>query len=801
VRPLHAADDEPLNDWLNIRSQAGLRHHPIIDNQMSEGLRLAADRDQQPGQQVEVLQQVPAGYHELEVSPGQHDLLIEVAAQAPRFPLAVLPPLNPSTARLALSGERKLPEPDEDSAGPAIFMTQASEGCRATGRCQLQPLGSPRDATPLSLPTAADFQALQAHRPPAAITMAESSAEKSLEARLIELLWQAEQGSEQQLALLSQAEQLAQSQLQAPGVEAILRRLRRSTSWRLLRIAQESGGVRLVEFTGWHPEDPGLRVRKAVMGLDANNEQVISGRATQVFTLHNTSPVEISLSFAKLEAAYQPSQPMRVLLSWDDQAPTEVVLHGVQSEWTVRQALAAGEHVLRIRIAEPLLNQYLRIKFKEHRANNSHWISEPAARRYLLATHEQPLVLMVQGPTRLRIDEWRDGQTLVSYRNLEAGWQRVVIPLQAGRDEALLRVFRRTLEPARPMLTWRRSRYQPEPLEAPAWPQTPSLQLPAASLATPSLGGWIGQGTGTLTSGWTSRRLLDEEPGATAAEERFFNLGAAYRWSSGRQDTYYQADANLRLHEVGEPTLAMRGFVSMRKADWPIDLDIAGRLYLQHLETSARLEHATAFHLRLSRRFQLGEKVTQRPSLGVFHRWLSLDGLPQDAAEQVDQDIYTDYKQDHKQGLRIGDRILYRPWLDSSWYAGAYLVSNEDLNLIQPDHLKLILGGKQLFGDLALGLSYSHFAYFADDDREQASDAQRLRLDADFSRWINPFRGLEARLSYLYDQESGDSSIYLSLSLNYSNGRYYQDFRPGDLDFRSIRQRKVLERQILEGWQ
>jgi hypothetical protein len=342
-----------------------------------------------------------------------------------------------------------------------------------------------------------------------------------------------------------------------------------------------------------------------------------------------------------------------------------------------------------------------------------------------------------------------------------------------------------------------------KPIDVRVLPPAPAIQvsdmhasaLPAGDLPPAAL---PGDGTWSLTGGFTSRRLVDDEPQAGGGAEQFFFVGATYRWFDERQDIYYQADGFVRLHEHGDPALALHGVVSVRKPDWLVDLDVAGSLFLQHVDASGEVETAAALEARISRSLELGDKVSHRPSLAVFQRWLSLDGLPADAPETVDQDIYSRYKDDHGRGLRVGDRIQYRPWLDTVLFAGAHLVSNEDLDLTDPDHLLLEIGARQLIGDFDLGARYSHFQYYEDDDRERDSDTQRLWIDVGFSRWLSPYRGVEADLSYVYDSQSGDSSVFLSVSLNLGKGRYYEDYRPGDLDFRSIRQRRALERQASE---
>lgn len=792
VRPLHEdAGGEPIDDWIGIGSADGLRRHPVIDNGVSPGLRPATDEPWRPGQEIEIVQPVPAGYHEFTVGAAGHDLLVGVAVAEPRRPLTVLPRLSPYTVRHALAAAGRV-APSARTVAVTVV-----DHCRA-----MPALAAAEPAPePLAAPSAAWFEDLEAQRGQRLPPTAEPAAAISARERLAALLWAAEQEPERHAALLAEAEQLAESGLPVAGADATLRRLRRPASWELLRTVQESAGLRLIEFTGWQPEAPELQIRKAMMGLEAADEQVMSGHDARALSLYNLEPVVVGLRLSLVEAAMQPMRPMRVLLRWDDRKQREVVLDGDTPVRYLEQRVGTGYHVLRVRIVEPLANQFLRIRLEERRGTSRRLIAEPVQRSYMLATREQPLVVMARGPTRLRVDEWRDGRTLVSYRTVPEGWQRVEVAVEKGRDEALLRVFKRTLEPGRPTAALRETSYRPEPLEAAQWPQLPTIDRADAPLAALPSGRWPGSSTWSLNSGYTSRREVDNEPQSAGAAERFAALGASYQSFSADQDTYRQADGAVRLRENGDPTLALGGLASVRAPGWPVNLDVSGSLFLQHVAASGGIESATTLRARASRQYELGEKLSHRPALTLFQRWLSLEALPRESTEEVDRDVFTRYKRDHGRGLRAGDRIQYQPWLDTVLFAGAELISNEDLNLFAPDHLSLSLGARQLVGDLDLELRYMRYEYFADDDRRRGNDAQRLRLDAVFGRWLGPRRGLRASATLDYDFDSNDVSLYLSLSLDLAEGRYYRDFAPGDVDFRPLRQRRMLERHVGEGWQ
>jgi hypothetical protein len=493
------------------------------------------------------------------------------------------------------------------------------------------------------------------------------------------------------------------------------------------------------------------------------------------------------------DIAYTPTQTLRARIALDDLPETEVVLTAAEPKALHRFKIGPGNHTLRVRIDQPVVNQLLRIKVHERRGNSKTALSKPTQRSYMIATKDQPLVLMLRGPTRLRVDEWRDGHTLSTYRTVKPGWQSVTLTVESDREEALFRVFEQKVTPDKLTAAARTDAHAAVSLGKPLWPQSEAESLPGIALTEIPNKGWLPLGTWSLAGGWVSRRVVDGEPNVSATADRFLKIGAVYRRFSSRQDTYYHADGMLRWRDYGYPTLALNGYVGIRKPHWPVDVDITGSVFIQYLNASGTTEAAATIRGRVSRRMDLSEKLSHRPSLALFQRWLSLDRLPANHPERVDQDVFTRYKQSHQRGLRIGDRIQYRPWLDTILYAGAHANSNEDLNVFDPDNIGVNVGAKQLIGNLDLDINYRHTRYFEDEDRNEANNVNRWRVDLGFSRWLSSSRGLQANLRYEYDQDSADSSIFLTFSFNRSNGRFYQDFRPSDMDFRALRQRRALE--------
>ena len=72
------------------------------------------------------------------------------------------------------------------------------------------------------------------------------------------------------------------------------------------------------------------------------------------------------------------------------------------------------------------------------------------------------------------------------------------------------------------------------------------------------------------------------------------------------------------------------------------------------------------------------------------------------APGELDQDVFTLFKSNHRFGLRFSDQLVYQPCLDSRCWLRASLMTNEDQ--LVPDHLGLRVGTDHLVGPFQLRL-------------------------------------------------------------------------------------------------
>lgn len=846
LRPLHAATDTaPINDWVSVEDGAQQTPFPVTDNRVAGGLLPVGAGQSLPGLAETVEYRVAPGLHEIHVTPEQHPLLLQVAAARPVLPLAVLPPLSPATVRAALQGDLGDSGPVLGRTGPAaIEVVQQCGVMRLETGYAMDAAAGPAPepglhAAPQSPDTApeADTGGLPAARepdfhvvrrdetlsgialrygqgyrqlarlngidPPYVIragqrlrlgTPADGAADPHTDplAQLRGILWTAEHDAAQTVAMAAAGEALFQQHAQLPGMQDLWRRLRRLTGWEAVSTVQASAGVRVLDVPSGSPEDPALRLREALLPAPLPGEQLLSGFETLVFAVDQPAPARFRVDLSMADLVPLQAQPMQVLLQLDDAAEQPVRLTPAQPRQRISRRIPGGSHLLRVRIAGPVLNQYLRVAIRDQGAVSGGTVASwTRPRNYHVATREEPVILSLEGPTRVRIDELRAGRTLSSYRNLAAGWQQVRLEPRPQQPQALFRIHRLVVsQPAAQV-----------PARLPVWTPTgvPEAVLHGESTA-PRRGiidrfapGGQEDGTWSLESALLRRRNVDEDGAGDDRAEQFAELSATHRYFAGQLQSYFRSELLARLRAAGGPTLGVREWIDVDRPDWPLDIALSGSLYTQRPDAEAGSQWAASVRGALSRQFEITPRMTHRPVISVFQRWLSLDDSLPVHPERVDQDLFTHYKNDHRRGLGVADTLGYHPWLDTLWYATLGVASNEDLNVLDPDHAELALGARQLLQNWQVSAEYQARHYFPDRDRNGEVTRQRYQLSLDWLGWHSDRRGLQGRVQLAWDDASQAFSGLLSVAWVRSNARFYRDFSPAELGFKTLRERQLQE--------
>ncbi len=811
VRPLHPVGvADPIDDWIVVRHHDNQNVYPIIGNQPAPTLQLVGQNGEQPGRAVEITYELEIGYHELEISVEKSTALIQVAVSRSEFPLSVLPPLTPDTAIAALQGKlgeqpRKIPSWSWRLSrflwfGPCNGASNSAWECDRIlgipnslavpanpGRDLRSFAASLSDTEPVRLAGLdSGFEALSR----------KTGADERVLHRMHNLLWHAEHAPQQYAENLLAAEQLFAAHRDHPGLQPAMRRLRRSVSWQQITSVAHSAGLRTLRFEGWQPEHPALRVRKALLRPLRPGEHVVYGFDTLVLAVDNIRATRFELELIAEDIAYLPSQAMPVAWQLDQDPESVSILTHNRQRMRISELIPPGKHLIRVRIAQPVVNQYLRVYIHEQYHDAMKIVEQVVERLHHIATKDNPVKFYLEGPALLRIDEWADGRTLSRFQPVQGGWQQVQVPVSAGKDESLFRIYVQTPTQPEPEIPLRRDTSQlaqvAEPFRQMSAPFDEFLRPPDDVL---TLGGQE-DGTWSFTTALASRRNLGEDNEDTAEAERFSEWTVSHRLFVPHRTTFFHTDALVRIREQGDPTWGARSWLVIDRPDWPVDINLSGTLFAQHADAEIGNQWAGTLRATLSQKRDWNYATYHRPSLGVFQRWLSLDNSPGTNQDRVDQDIFTPYKRDHLRGLRVADSVTHRPWLDTLVHGGVFATTNDSLNPLDLDNSGVTIGAKQLFGDWQLGLGYRITHYFADGDRDGSSTRLRLRFTVDGLGWISSTDGWQAHFNFDHDHHSGDNSVWLSLAWNRANARRLRDYRPGEIEFRTLRQRRAYERMV-----
>lgn len=156
--------------------------------------------------------------------------------------------------------------------------------------------------------------------------------------------------------------------------------------------------------------------------------------------------------------------------------------------------------------------------------------------------------------------------------------------------------------------------------------------------------------------------------------------------------------------------------------------------------------------------------------------------------EILDQDVFSQYKSDHRHGLTLSDTLYHRPWLDTLWFAGLRGTSNEDF---APDNVNYRLGWRQLLGPLQVDLEYRGTRYLNDADRVAAYTRESGTLNFLWGLWLEDQHRIEVLLTLQRDFHDSETLGMLSFFWHGGNGRGYRDFWPGEVDFLDLRERRA----------
>ncbi len=223
-----------------------------------------------------------------------------------------------------------------------------------------------------------------------------------------------------------------------PAVAGVWQRFLRQSSWERLSTFDRSAGTRTVDMAMPQAESPALRTRLALLPPLNPAERFLSSAAETTFALVNTEPTVVDGMLVLESVPTLPSLPVTVRYQLDNEKPIDMTLSQDDAAQQFSLAVPKGEHAMRFSVLSSHANQFVRLRLREA---GKPFVEDAGTRRFEVSTADEPAQLTLEGPTWLRIHEYRDGETWLSYQAVERGLQAVALAPREGQAQRLLRVF------------------------------------------------------------------------------------------------------------------------------------------------------------------------------------------------------------------------------------------------------------------------------------------------------------------------------------------------------------------------
>lgn len=864
-------DVKEVNSWLYLSQLDQVKAHPIRSMTTSSTLELDAELSHLRLGVKNTLEYQPEQPGEVIWLRSRQPLLVRVFRPVPKYPLALLP--EPSSQALMLS--EKQVQSSVDMVGIETVQSCTSENTlSALVEQQLRDTDITRQKdnlvknfSPKQLAaTAMDYPYLEkdyreAREVSEALTTLHQTDQILVKQRpsesyeqMLSLLWQAEHRPEQLNYVLSQVRYLEQitdakrinpvkqsTSVASAGhagkntsteyrIQSLANRLNSMWRWQDVSAIRAGAGQQKVKQDSLVSGGYTKRIQQALMPSPRSDEQLFSGQQELHYQIASTGEM-YELKLELLPVRFVKAQPVFVDVLLEGKPVNRVRLNHIRNSLAIRLSLPEGQHGLSLKLSDNWANQWVSsqlLKIDDGQRVPVFNLKE-LEQRYFVASQDQPVLLKVQGPTLLRIDQVQvannDQISLEAdnnsdhpqadhfpsaatvalarieshYRFVGSGLHQLALRPDQGQPRGLFRVYQQVvktdIQAANTESKERARIYRP-----PVVVQSMAKDLGLAGQSE------ITQSNSGVEQGWPQvGELIDNAP--------TISVLAGYQWQAEDDEQpdgqSFSLAVQRRMYAKGQPyqfyelrlspddrsedsVLQLKGLWRYSKDnDALAELPFFGRNDLpgspDHISAQARVavqgEYASVYG-QLAARWNLSQEAGAYYRRGDISHWFELAAfyyaLPPEytVTRQLSDQIWSEYREDHSFGVRLSDQVNYPLTMDTALTLRSDLVTNTDLT---PDYLDLQLSAWHQAGLWQWGVSYLPEYRFDDQDRDEAYWKQRLQLDFNRDYRGSSYRGRSASRWQLrgelgVDIDEGQPYGALYLIRHQSDGDLFDDF-------------------------
>jgi len=736
----------PYKGWLEIKDNDVSLDRPILYTFPSEDLQFIENTDQ-PGFKMTYDITVGSGEHTISLTPQNASVIVAPFINKPILPLTVLPPITHDSLALILSDSWK--GKMEDDELPFYFLLKSN------GSNSLKSASANPSQYQLPVQSRLPFfeQVLKELSGHPEIKPYISSPEDTASQHLSMLLKAYEENPHE--GILIEAQQYWDEHREFTSLSLIWNRFMELSSWTPIEIPQKSAGVRsFSKENPWEPDVPELILRKNLM-KNNSDEYVLTGTSPLVFQLFNNAPISlkilsslanlISEDFREVVWGYQIDEGEKHSIRF---TPSH---HSAENELKVPK----GEHSLRVFLEKPTAGTFVKLNIFEKNEETLTWnnLSIESKKDYLVATSTDPVVLDINGPAWLLIEEWKKGEILSKNYFVKEGSKKIILKPAQENGERLFRIYRRIArssdiaEPGAPVPAQYVS-IEANPVFFKNW--EPSYPIQGQEVLP--LGG---QELGTLSLSASLNRTIAADvitPNKLSdTVDRYVEERATYRYFDELRRIFWRGDILTRQRKSGSPTLGIEGSAEYSPIDFPLTFWTLGTAYTQapnmtflysgtttttppkkffQTENSDKFLYTGTIEAGIRHKLVFNEKIDQRMDLSILGRKTrSIFNAPSntkiissttsttvtvpDFSQNIpDPDVYTKYLATHPKALNFSYKVYYRPFMDTQIWAQFSDTTTPALNFSKPDSTSMRVGLDQLLGPVILNFGFGRRHYY-----------------------------------------------------------------------------------------
>jgi len=578
------------------------------------------------------------------------------------------------------------------------------------------------------------------------------------------------------VSIYGQALQLEETHPEIAELKSLRRSLDMSGTWEAIDDVRQSAGIMVAKRDAQQESGDYASTVMALLGVPVKAQRVIYRNRTLTFYSDAKNSRRLIIDLQPLRPAYRDFSPVMLTIRVN-QLLIPVALATNHHSQTI--ALPAGINTVEFALDPTDSDAYIAITIRE----NGEALPWHINQRYHISTPAQPIVVDLKGPGLYRVQGQEDvspnAQKTTRYIWINSQESLTLTPGTGAQE--LFRIQRRLASAPIELKT----ELLPEVLSfgAPAEPLYPVQAVAMESLlfAEPSR-----QHTWSATLKSAERAELEDRLTNTSLRQRYLEASLSRRSVNATEDLFHETSLQLREPDLGNSVVGLDHRSSMVFPRFGLSGFIAGDIQFQRTDPvigSGETASASRIRAGLSQLRKIGSRSSHTPSIELFVRRLSLDDITRQKPGTIDQDIYTSFKSDHGYGLTLADTWRYTPRLDTQFYSGAALYSNEDLSA---DRIRLNAGASHLLGPIALTAEVRFLRFIDDGDRTSAANAKRLSFKADWRHFNDNWSSWSADLDATWDIDQQSLTWSVSLHHHFGAGRGLLDFRPGSVLFRNL---------------